>query len=777
MKKKLLAILMSASMVLSFMPSIAFAAAATYAPAGTKIADAWKWTPGEKTATLVKIANTADDKDTREVSYPATVEYSTYTCGETVKNVTVTFNLKDTVTDLSAATKAYTDQTVTFPAHQYEEKAGMAESCGEEGYTSYKKCKNCGDEVGKETISGTLAAKDSHTVTVDAKDSHWEKTDATHVTLKKGATLKCEDCGRVFTSVADSTNGEIKNQVIKAATCSTKGLKGRSAKVTVAATNLVDKNMKSPAKAVEVNYVLDSEELPTTPHTYDSNNVKFVWNTKTPSCVAKIGGCKVCGTGATEIACTVTADPSSATNTNCSVKRDVTYTATCKDSAGKVYTPTTASEATKVYSVAAGQHSFVLKPAVAATCDKAGNKEYYECSACKKLGDLDKSTGKIVANTKTAADYTVNARHEMTGTYTWPSDKELQSAIDTSTIVTNYKNGNATFSTDNETLTGKNVTVSDLKCKNCDLKYKATKTEMLPIKIDAKAFYEKNAGKACTDDIVVPLVVEDKAETNINKDDLLNATVADSHKATKVVVIGTSKTASSKAVGHHAKDVTEFKWDTSDSKNIKCNVVLHKCDHKVVVFDASTNSYKYDTKNVCDHVITVQPATVEGKITTEPTCTKNGEGEFTASYKYPVTNKVITDKKVIALAKIDHKATVIEAVAPTVFTEGKTAGVKCAICGEILEAPKTVEKAKYAAPTVKAGKKLATVTVKSTKGAVKYQISYKKAGGKYVTKTVKAGKKVTIKKLAKGKKYTFKAVAINADGVKATSAVKTVKIK
>lgn len=114
--------------------------------------------------------------------------------------------------------------------------------------------------------------------------------------------------------------------------------------------------------------------------------------------------------------------------------------------------------------------------------------------------------------------------------------------------------------------------------------------------------------------------------------------------------------------------------------------------------------------------------------------------------------------------------------AATVFEEG-IQEAHCSKCNATTGQIVPVAKAKYAAPTVKAGKKSITVTAQATEGATSYKISYKKAGGKCVTKTVEAGKKVTIKKLAKGKKYTVKAVAINADGVKVFSATKTVKTK
>ena len=42
-------------------------------------------------------------------------------------------------------------------------------------------------------------------------------------------------------------------------------------------------------------------------------------------------------------------------------------------------------------------------------------------------------------------------------------------------------------------------------------------------------------------------------------------------------------------------------------------------------------------------------------------------------------------------AEHEHKATVVAAVAPTCLKDGKTAGSKCSVCGEILVAPEQVE--------------------------------------------------------------------------------------
>lgn len=142
-------------------------------------------------------------------------------------------------------------------------------------------------------------------------------------------------------------------------------------------------------------------------------------------------------------------------------------------------------------------------------------------------------------------------------------------------------------------------------------------------------------------------------------------------------------------------------------------------------------------------------------------------------------------KPVVAYGeKCDFSKWVVEKAA-TPFEEG-TKKLVCRNCeddghlsivrGEVKQLGVTrasIAKTKIAAPKVKAGKKKATVTVKAVEGAVKYQI---KVNGK-VKKTVTSAKKVTIKKLKGGKKAKFQIVAFNAEGVKAASKVKSVKIK
>lgn len=165
-----------------------------------------------------------------------------------------------------------------------------------------------------------------------------------------------------------------------------------------------------------------------------------------------------------------------------------------------------------------------------------------------------------------------------------------------------------------------------------------------------------------------------------------------------------------------------------------------------------------------------------------PTCTEPG---LTAGKKCETCGEVtVPQKEVPALG---HKEVDLEAVAPTVFETGLTAGKKCETCGEVLEPQNEVDKLKVAKATVsvKAGKKSFTVKA-SAANATGYRVYYKKSGAKkYSYTTVKAKNlRKTVKKLSKGKKYTVKvkAYAKNYDGDGevvwgALSSGKTVKVK
>ena len=768
MKKKLLAIVMSASMVLSFMPSIAFAGTA-----GTRVNDlaCWSYVPGSSTAKLVKVIQTDDGKDTTTISYDAdaTVEYyngatKLKACaGETKTVDKIVFKTTKKVLNNDFATFEYTPtktSEITFPDHKFVTVAAVAPTCTKAGNYEYKKCSVCGDVVGYDKdgkeftteAAAKLPAK-NHNVTLAPTSKFWriEKSPSAgdSVKLSKLATLKCDDCGQTFT-INHNKDAQLDDcygtpakidskETEKSKDCTASGMiTVNKATVTVAADDALIGDSRADAD-INVKYVNKVTSAAQAKHNFTGKS-GFVWNKDFTKCVYKVNPCVNDGCEVAEktIDCTVTR--TSKATCKAAARPEIKATCTVTPEEGPISETASGADFEKaVKEEPKLAHNYKFVEAKAPTCTKAGYKAHYECTnGCDDW--FEKTTdGRYIKVNK--SDYELARTHTLSGDYTLPTKKDLAADF--------FDNGMLD--------TAKNATVKNAVCSKCGQAIDGVSNAALSV--DGKAYNKLNEGKnACVDSIVLPVVLTAKVGM-VEYKDTVNVTLDPR--------------------GHNgaANTTPKFVWNTEDPGNATCQIAFKSCDRHNWIFKG-TNFETPAQVEKTDGVATVsQPASVEKTVTTEPTCKKVGEATYKATYKHSQTGQIYTETKKVVLPKIDHKPTIIEAVAPTVFTEGKTAGVKCAICGDILEAPKTVAKSKYAAPTVKAGKKLATVTVKSTKGAVKYQISYKKAGGKYVTKTVKAGKKVTIKKLAKGKKYTFKAVAINADGVKATSAVKTVKIK
>ena len=193
-----------------------------------------------------------------------------------------------------------------------------------------------------------------------------------------------------------------------------------------------------------------------------------------------------------------------------------------------------------------------------------------------------------------------------------------------------------------------------------------------------------------------------------------------------------------KALGHEASEI----------------VVPAKCGEAGYSYKVCTRCNKYLTKDG-----KAESTTTEGR----------GRNRKTVN----VIEKYDETKPVVSLGTAcTYEWQTLEAATP--FKMGTRAKV-CTVCGDELAATKeSVAKTTIAAPAVKSLKKKAKVTVKAVAGAEKYQIL---VNGK-VSKTVTKAGKFTVKKYVKaGKKNKFQIRAINADGVKATSKAKTVKIK
>ena len=765
------------TMVASFMPSIAFAASSMTA----NDKNCWDWTVGSSTAVL-KYAT--DAKGNHTLNAEAKVEYYTDDSCSTKHSPCTTTGKEETVYAKLTTVNSYdggqisyvwpSTVKVTFPEHQFESVEKKAATCTEYGYaTDANYCKNCKKYFNVDTGAvitdpdPVQLAKTSHKAVVASDDATVWGIDGTNVVLKKDAKVTCEDCGQVITVSSNVTKAKESGTVARTATCTKNGITGTDV------TNVNDVTDK-----IVVTYVVDPESSAKAPHTYSSSNdnVSFVWNKSTPSAVATAGGCTVCGDGGSEVECKVV---KTGTDPTCGTAGYVSYKATAYGATGTVL-----KEDTKSYYVKAADHDYVEVAEKPATCKDNGTKAHFVCSVCKKKFVKD-ANGDYVTTTDAALK--IDRHHDVSATYTWPTDKEIKDVFLSKPM-------NDAFLSNKEITTGLKVKATDIKCKNCGFELKnedGAVTKELPVFINGKEFAKLNEGKTvCDETIVLPVYVKDYNGTAIASDmytgEHAKYTVHD------YVVAGVEKSVGSVAFNHNINaNAVEYVWDTKDSKNIKCDVSFGKCIRKKVLYNATTKTYAFATevKDTCGKVSATQPATVTGKVTVEPTCTKNGEGVYRATFVDPVTKKTYdSGDKTIVLAKSEHKAEVIPAVAATVFTTGSKDGVKCSVCGEILTQPKEVAKLKVGTAKIsslKAGKKSFTVKA-SAANATGYRVYYKKAGAKkYSYTTVKAKNlSKTVKKLSAGKKYTVKvkAYAKNYDGDGevvwgALSSGKTVKVK
>ena len=267
---------------------------------------------------------------------------------------------------------------------------------------------------------------------------------------------------------------------------------------------------------------------------------------------------------------------------------------------------------------------------------------------------------------------------------------------------------------------------------------------------------------------------EDEAFTNYNhtdKDYFLGFTQGESLRDAEGVEIPDIK-----PTGHKwakAAKVADATCEIAEQEAMTCTIcgdikhpttkvgkpLGHAVEEVVVEATCGAAGYSYKICTRCNNYMEPDGKTVLGKT----------PAAFDLA-KYGFTNPVV---------KLGEKCTyewkVLEESTP--FKKGTRAKV-CTVCNHLEEATKeSIAEKTIAAPKVKAQKKKAKVTVKAVEGAVKYQIL---VNGK-VSKTVKKAGTFTVKKgikaSKKGKKNTFKIRAINADGVKATSKAKSVKIK
>ncbi len=375
------------------------------------------------------------------------------------------------------------------------------------------------------------------------------------------------------------------------------------------------------------------------------------------------------------------------------------------------------------YDITDFEHPSTITDTVAATCETPG----YTKTVCADCGYTLASQGTPELGHKWSEEtvYPANEAHgdlaynvcTVCGKIDWDTEKEVTAKLDHNLVSTVYAPNSCS-----------NCTWILVQCTNCG-DYEFVDDENKAIKKGSK-YYITFDGK----DVEVPFA--DATGHNWgDKQTIHEATCTEGAEEARVCTV-------CGAINHNS--VREI------SKPLG-----HDVEEVVVAPTCGEAGYSYKICNRCNNYLRL-----DGNLGKTP-------ADFEAA-KYAPTNPVVK-----LGAKCQYEWKTLEEATP--FKLGTRAKV-CTVCNNELAATKeSIAKTKIAAPKVKALKKKAKVTVKAVEGAVEYQIL---VNGKVVKKNAKAGKTYTIKKNLKlGKKNKFQIVAFDADGVKATSKAKSVKIK
>ena len=727
-------------MVASFMPSIAFAAAD---PAGYDAQNikCWDWTSGSTTATLKYVVDSNDV--TKSVNAPATVEYTGgVKCGERVTGVDVTFKAK-----YSGHTYqyVYTDQTVDFPDHDYVTVPAKAATCTADGNKEYTYCKNCEDS---DVPSSKVVAAAHHVDSLSSDSKYWDRSESGKVGIKKDAKVVCKDCGKTFTLEAPTTKVTLDEDGTGTG-CS--AAKVETADVIVDKNGAVDANDAYNTKPIIVAYSKTTPNATATDHTPGAWDFEWGEDNGINTTAKYVQKCTACGTVLKSYDAVVSvATDSEPGDVTCSTDGNLRLIAEYASQTG------TKSDEHVIADYPALGHKYVYVAKKAATCKEDGVKEHYTCSVCENNFKVNDKTGKVLiqSGAPVAADEAflkIDAAHNMEGTWTWT------------------KNPAGTgFST---------VTVKDLKCKTCGAVHNG------PANATPVLVAEEVENPTCT-----------KAGVNVFKATATGTSITPVGSSTPVTEDWTAEAKNEievKALGHDWNHSVAFDWDVDANGNPVCNVTLQKCGRcgelgKAYACEVVAEKMPEKTSSMTDAQYAAIVKAFEAR-NYAATCTKEGKVTAVASYKDDL-GVSYNETKTVSLPKTNHKTEVIPAVAATVFAKGSTVGVKCSVCGEVLNAPEEVDTLKVGTAKIsslKAGKKSFTVKA-SAANATGYRVYYKKAGAKkYSYTTVKAKNlSKTVKKLSAGKKYTVKvkAYAKNYDGDGqvvwgALSSGKTVKVK
>ena len=423
----------------------------------------------------------------------------------------------------------------------------------------------------------------------------------------------------------------------------------------------------------------------------------------------------------------------------------VTKEATCTEPGEKTYTCKVCSE-TKTEPIKASGHSLTKVEAVAATCTKTGNNEYYTCSVCKKVFKADKTTETTVADeTLAALGHKLTKTEAKAATCTEVGNKEYYTCDNCGKFFSDAdgKNEIAKDSWVIDALkhdfTGAWVNTDAAghyhKCSRCD----ATDT-VIKHTFNGKPCTEEDSCKVCG---YVKLAGQhtwgEKTYTWNESFKCTAATKCDSCNEPLTETVDGVKTTVPATCVADGKDTYTATFTNAAFTTQTKEVTIDKLGH---TYGAPVWSWSEDgktatatftctregcTAETTGHAQTVT-ATVSGKQKDAPTCTDKGTTTYTAKVTFEKKDYADT-KDVQDIKALGHKLTKTAAKAATCTEPGNNEYWTCSVCKKVFKADKTTE-------TTVAAETLTALGHKMTKTPAKAATCVAEGNNEYYTCSV-----------------------------------------
>ena len=550
--------------------------------------------------------------------------------------------------------EGYKTQTVTDTlakvSHNLEKTSAKAATCTAVGNNDYWTCSSCGGVFSDENATKTTTVEAETIKMIDHTPTEVSSRPATCTEPGIVGGTVCSVCNKVLTGETTAPALGHKEVILegKDATCTGSGLtEGKKCSV--------------------CNEILVAQEIiPAKGHSYE---VKYEW-TGLAACKAT-KTCSVC-------IYTVTV--------NAAISSEITTVATCTSDGVMTYTATfddaDLTKQTQTEKISAKGHTMTHHDAVAATCTKNGNVEYWDCSVCKK-NFTDENGVNAIADVVTAkiGHYYGSVK------YTWSDDHSL------CTAERECLRSGCDGSESEEAVSSKKVTVATCLTDGsavftAEFENEVFITQTQTEKILAKGHsyevkYEWTGFTACKATMICSACNDTVTDTGtVSSIVTLAATCTEEGVRTYTAVFTKdgfetqTKTESIAAKGHSLVDVAEdAKTCTTDGT--KAHRHCSACGEDFIGGKIVTTE---ELKIAAGHTI----IKVAHK---DKTCTDDGNN---AHYKCAVCGDLFTDAEGKTSTTVDavkigakHELKLVSEVAKSCTVPGTKAHDKCSVCGKM----------------------------------------------------------------------------------------------